>query len=59
MSKETTKKEICKIVDINEYTARLENINLSGGVTNAAEYCQTMFNFPTLPELLENFNRTV
>jgi Na+/glutamate symporter len=46
-------------VGVNEYTARMENINLSGGHTNAASYCTTMFNFPTFPELLENFNNQV
>lgn len=56
VSKETTKKEICKIVGVNEYVYRLENINISGGHTNAVSYCNTMFNFPTLPKLLEHFN---
>ena len=55
LSKETTKKEVIKIEGIDEYTYKMQNINLSGGPTNALEYCQTMFNTPTLPEMLELF----
>lgn len=56
ISKETTKKEVISIEGIDEYTYKMQNINLSGGATNALEYCQTMFLTPTLPEMLELFN---
>ena len=59
VSKETTKKEICKIVNVNEYTARMQSINLSGGGTNAIEFCATMFNFPQLSDLLKSMNSEV
>lgn len=57
VSKETTKKEICKIVGVNEYTSRMEGLNLSGGHTNAAEFCMALFNFPTFSDLLNNMDQ--
>ena len=56
LSKTTTSKEIIEMIDndvkIPESIFKLQNINLvSGGWTNALEYCTTMFNFPTLDEL--------
>ncbi len=51
ISKETTVREIVEIQGMNQQTARMQNINLSSGKTNALEYCQTMFNFPLLDDL--------
>lgn len=56
ISKETTRKEIIEIKGIDEVTARMQGINISGGSTNAMEYCQTMFGMPTLGEMLDHFN---
>ena len=55
VSKETTKSEIVSISQIDPYVSRMENLNLTNGPTNALEYCQSMFNFPSLPELLDSF----
>ena len=56
ISKETTRKEIIEIKGIDETTSRMQTINLSGGPTNALEFCQTMFGMPNLPEMLQLFN---
>lgn len=53
ISKETTKREMGRISGIDEYTQRMQGINLTtAGHVNAVEYCTTMFNFPALPDLL-------
>lgn len=60
VSKETTKKEMGKINGIDEYTQRMQGINLAtAGHVNAVEYCTAMFNFPTMPEMLREFNKVV
>lgn len=60
ISKETTRKEMGKIPGIDEYTQRMQGINLiSGGHVNAVEYCTNMFNFPPLTEMLEEFEKTI
>lgn len=58
MSKATTKKEIVKIHGVDEYTARMQGINLNGGQSNALEFCQTLMGFPKLDELLEAFQKS-
>ena len=55
ISKETTKREICDIEGIPEEVYRMQGINLSGGRTNAAEYCQTMFGLPTMDKMLHHY----
>jgi hypothetical protein len=57
VSKETTKAEMCAIESIDEYTQRMQGINLvTAGHVNAVEFCQTMYNFPSLVKLLDEFN---
>lgn len=51
MSKETTHKEICMIRGIDEFTQRMQGINLSGGATNAVEFCSSMYQLPTMKEM--------
>ena len=53
VSKATTVREIIRIEGIEEYTFRMQNINIMAGHTNALEYCTTMFNFPTPSKMLE------
>lgn len=56
VSKETTRCEMGRIAGIEEYTQRMQGINLStAGHVNAVEYCQTMFRFPSLIEMNEMF----
>ncbi len=59
VSKETTKKEICNIVGVNEYVGKMEGLGLSAGHTNATSFCTNMYLFPQLPDLLEHFNKEV
>lgn len=57
ISKETTVKEITSVAGIDLYTQKMQGINLSGGHTNAIEFCNTMLNFPTLEKMLELFEK--
>lgn len=57
ISKETTSKEVIEVEGITETVMRMQNINLSGGQTNALEYCQVMFGFPNLNTVLEQFDK--
>lgn len=59
VSKETTKKEIVSIKGVEDYTQRMQGINLSGGHTNAIEFCQKLLNFPSLTTLLTQFEKEV
>lgn len=60
VSKETTRKEMGRIKGIDEYTQRMQGINLiSGGHVNSVEYCINMFNFPTLSDMLKTFEKTI
>lgn len=52
VSKYTNTRELIDIEGVTEDTRRLQGINLSGGRTNAIEFCCEMFKLPTLPNLL-------
>jgi len=53
VSKDTTVREIIDIKGIEKEEYKLQNINLMFGKVNHVEYCETMFNFPSLLELKE------
>lgn len=53
VSKETTKRELISIKDIDEEVFRAQNLNLVLGKVNAIEYCTTMFNMPKPEDLLK------
>lgn len=55
ISKATTKKELCRIQGIDEYTQRMQGINLSGGVTNAVEFAVTLYGLPNMDTMLDAF----
>lgn len=55
ISKETTRREVCDVEGIPEEVYRAQGINLSGGRSNAAEYCQTMFGLPTMDKMLAHY----
>lgn len=59
VSKETTKREIVSIGDIDEFVFRMQNINALSGPINAIEYCTTMFNFPRPEELLAAYTNQI
>lgn len=51
VSKYTNTRELISIQDIDDDTRRIQGLNLSGGRTNAIEFCHTMLRLPTLPQL--------
>ena len=57
VSKETTVRELVDIEGIPTAVHGQQTINLSGGATNAIEFCTTMYNFPELVTLLEDFRK--
>lgn len=57
ISKETTKKELLTIVGVSESVRRMQGINLSGGASNAVEFCTGMFHMPQMTQWLEAYNR--
>jgi hypothetical protein len=57
ISKETTKKELIEIEGVSESVRRMQGINLSGGATNAVEFCTGMFKLPQMTQWLEAYNR--
>jgi hypothetical protein len=60
ISKATTKKELCRVEGIDENTQRKQGINLSGGVTNATEFCVALYKLPNMDTMLAAYlaNRT-
>lgn len=59
ISKETTEKEMYKIRGVDEYTQRMQSINLSGGQTNALEFSHYMLGLPKLDDMLDGFKRSM
>ncbi len=57
VSKATTVKELSSIEGIMEHTFRMQNINLVSGPVNSIEYATTMFGFPKLDILLDEFKK--
>lgn len=55
ISKGTTKKELISIEGVSEHQRRMQGINLSGGATNAAEFCQFILNAPMFDKFLEMY----
>jgi len=55
ISKHTTKAEFIRVDGIDEYTCRMQGLNLSGGPTNASEFCTTMLGLPNKLTLLEAY----
>lgn len=56
-SKETTKKELIDIVGVPEHIFRAQNMNLTGGSTNASQYVRTMMKGATHSEMLNLFHQ--
>jgi len=53
VSKDTTHREIINISGIPKNVFMMQNINLMFGRTNALEYCQYMFNLPSLYTIVD------
>ncbi len=55
ISKETTHREIIRIVGVPLTFQRRQGINLSAGHVNAVEFCCELYDLPTLEEMLKAF----
>jgi hypothetical protein len=51
VSKKTTIKERIKAYGVSEHAMRMQGLNLSGGQTNALEFCQTLFGYPSVSRM--------
>jgi len=56
-SKETTKKELITIIGVDEYVFRAQNMNLTGGSTNASQYVRMMMKGASHSEMLNLFHQ--
>ena len=52
LSKETTETEIRSIGSIPKDVFKMQNMNFISGPTNHVEYCTTMFNLPTISNII-------
>lgn len=57
ISKATTMLELCSIDGVTEEVRRRIGLNLTGGATNAAEFCIKAYKAPTFPTLLEAYHK--
>lgn len=57
ISKETTRKELLTIDGVTEAVRRMQGINLSGGASNAVEFCTGLFHMPQMTQWLEAYQR--
>jgi hypothetical protein len=54
----TTKKELCRIEGVPEQLQRAQGINLSGGHTNAVEFCVDLYGLPHMEQWLTAFRQS-
>jgi hypothetical protein len=54
----TTKKELCSVDGVPEQLQRAQGINLSGGHTNAVEFCVDMYKMPQFDQWLAAFSQS-
>jgi hypothetical protein len=53
----TTRKELCSVEGVPEQLQRAQGINLSGGHTNAVEFCVDMYKLPHMESWLREFKQ--
>lgn len=53
ISKETTYRELSRMEGIPEHVQRANSINLTGGHTNAMQFCNEIYGLPTATELID------
>lgn len=51
MSRQTTVRELVEIEGVRDHTRRIQGLNISGGRSNAIEFCTEIFGLPSLSEL--------
>lgn len=57
ISKETTYRELSRIEGIPEHVQRANSINLTGGHTNAMQFCNEIYGLPTPTELIDSYRQ--
>lgn len=57
MSKETTKRELCRVKGVSEHMQRMQGINLLASHVNAYEFCVSMLGAPKYDDLLADFEK--
>lgn len=57
ISRETTSKELISITGVTEHVRRMQGINLSGGATNAVEFCTGLLHTPQMTQWLDAYQR--
>lgn len=57
ISKETTVSELVSVDGIPEAVVRMQTINFACGRTNAVEFCTSMYNMPTMEQMLASFQQ--
>lgn len=51
MSRATTVRELIEIEGVRDHDRRIQGLNISGGPSNALEFCTIIFNMPSLADL--------
>ena len=59
MSRTTTVRELISIADVRDHVRRIQGLNLSGGRTNAVEFCTEIFKLPTHSEINKYYDSTL
>lgn len=57
MSRTTTVRELIEIQGVRDHTRRIQGLNLSGGRSNAVEFCTEIFKLPSLPDLSKIYDQ--
>ena len=58
MSRQTTVRELVEIEGVRDHTRRIQGLNISGGRSNAVEFCTEIFGLPSLAELSKIYDET-
>lgn len=57
MSRRTTVRELINIAGVREHVKRIQGLNLSGGRSNAIEFCTEIFGLPTMANLSKIYDQ--
>lgn len=57
MSRQTTVRELVDIEGVRDHQRRIQGLNISGGRSNAVEFCTEIFKVPTLANLGDIFDK--
>lgn len=57
ISKETTWRELCRLEGIPETVQRANGINLTGGSTNAIQFCNEIYGLPNVTDMIDIYRK--